>query len=116
MTGVQEDPIVTGKAKEAIKLIALILLIVVVGIVTYKFVCLGNIIYATDGDAATEGHFADEIPTVVEFQTLLVEKGYDIGIDGIDGVPGPNTIGAWKLAINNQHNAKYYYMYEEVKK
>ncbi len=30
-----------------------------------------------------------------------------------DGIIGPNTIDAWELAENNQHNAKYFYMYKE---
>ncbi len=114
MTGVQEDPIVTHKAKEAIKLIGLILLIVVVSIVTYKFVCLGNFLFATDGDGATEGSlFAGEIPTIVEIQTLLVNAGYDIGPKGIDGDMGGDTIAAWDKAICDQYASKYDYFYED---
>ncbi len=107
MTGTHRDPIVTDKAKQALKLIKWILWIVLIVLVIL-------ILLPKDGDGATEGSlFADEIPTIVEIQTLLVNAGYDIGTKGIDGDMGGDTIAAWELAINNQHNTKYYYMYKD---
>lgn len=41
----------------------------------------------------------DQPQTVWEVQHLLQRLDcprYDIGTDGVDGVPGPNTLGAWK--------------------
>ena len=89
----------TDKAYQAYKLIIWILLIALVLF----------IVYPTDRDSrATEGSFAGKIPTVEEIQIL-------VGVEP-DGIPGPNTIKAWKLAENNQHAARYNYMFEEVKK
>ena len=101
MTAVQEDPIVTDKAKEAIILIAIIFVVIfLVGMILFNLL-------PTDGNGGKEAaFFAGKIPTVVEIQILLGVKP--------DGVVGPNTIAAWRLAENNQHAARYNYFYEEV--
>ncbi len=69
-------------------------------------VCL--IIQAKDGDGSKDAPlFVDRIPTIVEVQILLGVKP--------DGVVGPKMIAAWKLAENNQHAARYNWMYKGVK-
>ncbi len=104
MTGTHRDPIVTDRTKEAIILIAIIFVVIfLVGMILFNS-------FAKDGDGDKEVPlFADEIPTIVEIQTL-------IGCEKIDGIIGLETIEKWKLAINQQHAARYNWMYQEVKK
>ena len=54
----------------------------------------------------------EKIPTVKEVQTMLVNKGYDIGPYGIDGrLADCNTVQAWKLyerdELFNEYAAVY---------
>lgn len=59
---------------------------------------------------------APSIPTFVEIQTLLVNRGYDIGDTGVDGKmcegwndPNhSNTLTAWDRAICDQHAERYF--------
>ena len=38
------------------------------------------------------------LPTQTEIQQILVDRGYDIGLDGIDGIIGKDSRDAWNLA------------------
>ena len=49
-----------------------------------------------------------KIPTVEEVQTMLVNRGYDVGPDGIDGKMAKcNTLTAWRQAEFDQYAAKF---------
>ncbi len=92
----------SDKAHEAIMVIAFILLVGFIALVIL-------ILYPTDGSKGTEAlSFAGKIPTIEEIQKL-------VGVEQ-DGVIGPETIKAWKLAINQQYADRYSYMFEGVKK
>lgn len=43
-----------------------------------------------------------KLMSIMDNQRLLVERGYDIGGDGVDGRMGPNTITAFDEAYGNQ--------------
>lgn len=47
----------------------------------------------------------EHIPTIMELQQLLLNKGYKLKIDGR---LGPETKKAWKREINNQYAAEYF--------
>jgi len=48
------------------------------------------------------------VPTFIEVQQMLVDRGYDIGTDGVDGVIGPNTIKGWDRAICDQEASRMF--------
>lgn len=54
-----------------------------------------------------------QIPTQAELQQMLVNKGYDVGGDGVDGIVGANTIKGWELWECQQHAKKWDWMYQE---
>ncbi len=49
------------------------------------------------------------VPTFIEIQTMLANRGYDIGDKGIDGWIGKDTIKAWDLALCNQYAEQYFW-------
>ncbi len=52
------------------------------------------------------------LPTMYELQEGLLAAGYDIGTDGVDGVPGPNTIAAWERYSIKKEASEWDYYYE----
>ena len=52
-------------------------------------------IYPVRASASVVGAY---LPTQTEIQQILVDRGYDIGPDGIDGVIGEDSRDAWDLA------------------
>ena len=49
----------------------------------------------------------NKTPTKKELQTMLVNDGFDIGGDGVDGHIGPNSIAAWDLSDLEQIQDKF---------
>lgn len=68
--------------------------------------CLAAAIYFTAPDVVESQM---QIPTIVEVQQMLVDKGYEIEVDGIIG---KETLTAWDRAICNEEASKHDYMYE----
>ena len=52
--------------------------------------------------------FKQKVPTIKQVQTMLVNKGYDIGPHGIDGkLANCDTFRAWRKCEFDQYAARY---------
>lgn len=81
---------------------------------------LGFLLNSKDNEVdLCEQHIAEQqqsislVPSVIQLQRQLREKGHNIKADGI---VGPNTLKAWDKEICNQHAAKWDFMYLEAEK
>jgi len=63
--------------------------------------------FSTAGGVDSSALPANYIPSKHEIQQMLVDAGYDICEDGVDGKIGGKTKTAWDEAVFNQYAAEY---------